>query len=89
MKPHRPSRDSLSAVYPFFASMHATTPFEAAIPAWSGLVMVPKFTRIPELMLAVIPNANLNSSSSSPRSLLEAAAAPNAPIVPVVWKPWV
>ncbi len=67
--------------------MHEITPFEAAIPAWRGLVMVPKLALIPEPRLAAIPMAYLSSSSPRPISLPAAAEAPNVPMVAVEWKP--
>ncbi len=59
-------------------------PFCAARPTWSGFVIVPKFTRMPEAVLAAIANACAVFSALSPISLAAAAAAPKVPAVPDV-----
>ena len=62
-------------------------PFSAARPAWSGLVMVPNPSRIPDERLAAMPSAMARSSASSPASLAAVAQAPSVPMVAVEWKP--
>ena len=69
MKPHLPSRALIFAVKPSLPRRQAVTPFEAAIPAWRGFVMVPKFALIPEVRLAVMPRDAFNWSSSNPNNV--------------------
>ena len=83
-KPHSPSRPSSPAVKPRDASSAAVTPFSAARPACSGLVIDPKFTRMPLLMLAAIPIAWAVCGGVSFNSFAADAAAPKVPIVPVL-----
>ena len=72
---------------PRAARSAASTPFSAARPAWSGFVIVPKPSRIPDDRLAVTASAISTCGRSSPASRAAVAAAPNAPIVAVVWNP--
>ena len=73
MNPHLPSRALMFAVKPSFPRRQAMTPLEAAIPAWRGFVMVPKFALIPEVRLAVMPREAFNASSSRPNNVPTAA----------------
>ena len=82
------SSASLPPVKPFAASSAATTPFCEARPTCSGFVMLPKFTRIPEAMLAVMARACSMALASRPSSLADAAIDPNVPTVPDEWKPF-
>ena len=66
---------ALPPVKPFAASSAATMPFCAARPTWSGLVIVPKFTRMPAAMLAAIARACAVLSASSPINLAAAVGA--------------
>ena len=68
---------------PSRANKAAVTPFSAARPAWSGLVIVPKFSRRPEAMLAAIPRVRISASSLRAKIFPTAIAAPNPPIVAV------
>ena len=58
------------------------TPFCAARPTCSGLVMVPKLTRMPDAMLDAIASACATASRPRPSSFAAATMAPNVPIVP-------
>ena len=62
-------------------------PFSAARPAWSGFVIVPNPSRIPDDRLAAIPSAIARSSAPSPASFAAVAQAPSVPIVAVEWNP--
>ena len=73
---------------PLAASSAATTPFCAARPTCSGLVIDPKFTRMPEAELAAMASACAIRSPSRPSSFAPATAAPNVPTVPDEWKPF-
>ncbi len=75
------------AVKPRAARRAASRPFMAALPAWNGLVMVPKLTFKPAACDAAMPRAFAVCPASSPMSLAAAAAAPNVPMVPVAWNP--
>ena len=87
-KPQGPSRPSLPPVKPAAASSAARTPFCAARPTCSGFVIVPKLTRMPAQRLAAIESMCAVAFASRPSSLAVAAAAPNVPIVPDEWKPF-
>ena len=56
-KPIRPSKASLAAVNPFWASNAALIPFSAACPACSGFVWVPMFCLRPEAREEAMPKA--------------------------------
>jgi len=58
------------------------TPFCAARPTCSGLVIVPKLARMPAARLAAIDTALAVASGESPSSFAVAAIAPKVPIVP-------
>ena len=78
---------ALSPVNPPWASSAANSPFCAALPAWKGLVMVPKFCCRPEAWDAPMARALRNCSSSKPKILAAAAVAPMAPMVHVECQP--
>jgi hypothetical protein len=61
VKPRRASRIFVADVNPACASSAAVTPFSAARPACKGFVIVPKFSRKPDAMLAAIPKVELTS----------------------------
>ena len=63
-------------------------PAWAALPAWNGLVMVPKFDISPADCEAPKAIAMADFSASSLRSLAQAAAAPTAPYRPVGCQPF-
>jgi hypothetical protein len=63
-------------------------PFWAARAECSGLVMDPKFTRMPLDMLEAMVSMWRTAGAGMFISFAAAAAAPNVPMVPVEWKPW-
>jgi hypothetical protein len=71
------------------ASAAACNPAEADQPGWSRFVQAPSARNSiePEAWLPAIPSARQSPSASSPKSIAAAAAAPNAPHVPVGWNP--
>ena len=86
--PHGPSSASAPAVNPRAASSAATTPLWAARPTWSGLVIVPKFTRMPALDAGGDGERVGGLRSIEAQQPRRAAAAPKVPIVPEEWKPF-
>jgi hypothetical protein len=86
----KPSAASIAvglAFSPAAARRAARTPFWAASPACSGLVMVPKLARRPQAVEAAIARAWAQRSVSRPSRLAAAAAAPSEPSVEVVCQP--
>ena len=85
----RPSSASLPPVNPRAASSAAMTPFCAARPTCSGLVIVPKLTRMPEAdARGDRERVRRLRPASRPSSFAAAAAAPNVPMVPDEWNPF-
>jgi hypothetical protein len=74
-------------VKPCEASSAANTPFSLARAALSGLLIEPKFTRIPAERLAAIASMCASCAGFNFINLPAAAAAPNTPKVPVLWNP--
>ena len=87
-KPCGCSSASVLAVKPASARRAAMMPACAALPAWNGLVIVPKFAISPELCDAPSAIACAALSASSRRSDAQAAAAPTAPYRPVGCQPF-
>ncbi len=58
-KPNSASRISSAPVNPISASTAAMMPFLAALPAWNGFIIVPKFRRTPPASEAAIASAIL------------------------------
>ncbi len=82
-KPHGPSSVAGWPANPRAASWAAMTPDLAALPAWYGLMSVPKFWRSPAADDTATAIALRTCSSGRPSRLALAQAAPMAPSVPV------
>ena len=59
----------------------------AAMPVWSGFVIVPKLRRNPLDIEDAMPNACAIVAASTRCSLASAASPENSASVPVAWKP--
>ena len=71
------------------ARIAADSPPSAARPAWNRFVIAPSWMKaqVPEAQLAAMPSADSVARASRPRMRAAAAAAPNAPQVPVECQP--
>ena len=87
-KPHGRIERVWPPVKPRAASSAAMTPFCAARPTCSGLVIVPKLTRMPARDARRDRERVRDCSASSSSSFAAAAAAPNVPTVPDEWNPF-
>jgi len=69
------------------ASRAAKTPLAAAFPAWNGLVMDPKASRCPNVMVDAAANAASRPGPSSPSNRPAATAATEHSARPVMCQP--